>query len=218
MVTSRRLQAAASAEARRLIKRRDRITARIAPLQAEIDRIDEQIALIEKAAGLVLDTPMEPGSKDWPPAEIAGVPLAGKAIRVQAIRSMTARHELGHAAHAREWFEAYRADGYTVAAADPFPAFLTQLGRSPWVESSSQRDIYALTTPSPLPALRAEIARVYDRAQAATDPEEKMEYLREARRLMRLRAECEECGPTWGAEWPSDPVNAERPASGVSGA
>lgn len=54
MVTSRRLQAAASAEARRLIKRRDRISQRIAPLQAEIDAIDERIALIEKAAGLAL--------------------------------------------------------------------------------------------------------------------------------------------------------------------
>lgn len=200
MVTSRRLQAAARAEARRLVKRRDRITARIAPLQAEIDRIDEQIALIEKAAGLVLDTPMEPGSKDWPPAEIAGVPLAGKAIRVQAIRSMTARHELGHAAHAREWFEAYRADGYAVVSADPFAAFLTQLTRSPMVESSSRRGVYALVAESPIRGLCESIRTVYAQAQAADGPEEKMGLLRDARRLMRLRSECEACGPTWAAD------------------
>ena len=119
MVTSRRLQAAASAEARRLIKRRDRISQRIAPLRAEIDAIDERIALIEKAAGLALahvdlETPPVP-------AAVLGIPLVGKAIRVQAVRSMLDRYPLGHAAHAREWFAAYRDDGYAVVSAGAVP-------------------------------------------------------------------------------------------------
>ena len=198
MVTSRRLQAAASAEARRLIKRRDRISQRIAPLRAEIDAIDERIALIEKAAGLALahvdlETPPVP-------AAVLGIPLVGKAIRVQAVRSMLDRYPLGHAAHARDWFAAYRDDGYAVVSADPFAAFLTQLTRSPMVESSSRRGVYALVSESPIRGLCESIRTVYAQAQAADDPEEKMGLLRDARRLMRLRSECEACGQTWGAD------------------
>lgn len=191
MVTSRRLQAAASAEARRLIKRRDRISQRIAPLQAEIDAIDERIALIEKAAGLAL-AHVDPGTPPVP-AAVLGIPLVGKAIRVQAVRSMLDRHCQGYAAHAREWYAAFTADGYVIAANDPFAAFLTQLSRSPWVESSSQRGIYALGGHSPIPGIRASIARVYEQAQAATDAGEKMGLLREARRLIKLRDEAEDC-------------------------
>ena len=122
------------------------------------------------------------------------------------------------AAHARDWVAAYRDDGYAVVSADPFAAFLTQLTRSPMVESSSRRGVYALVAESPIRGLCESIRTVYAQAQAADDPEEKMGLLRDARRLMRLRAECEACGRTRGAEWPSDPVNAERPASEVSGA
>lgn len=204
MVTSNRLQAAARAEASRLIKRRDRIAHRIAPLQAEIDAIDERIALIEKAAGLALarvDLKTPPV-----PAAVLGIPLVGKAIRVQAVRSMLDRYPLGHAAHARDWFAAYCDDGYAVVSADPFAAFLTQLGRSPMVESSSQRGVYALVAEPPIPGLCESIRTVYAQAQAADDPDEKMGLLRDARRLMRLRAECEACGPMYNAAWLSDPA------------
>lgn len=196
-VTSRRLRAAACAEARRLIKRRDRVAARIGPLQAEIDRIDEQIALIEKAAGLVVDR--AEGTVDrTPPGPTSGVPLTGKAIRVQAVRSVIDRYPLGTALHARSWYAVFREDGYAVAAADPFASFLTQLSRSPWVVSSSRRGVYALAAESPLWSLRDAIARVYGQAQDATDADEKMGLLRDARRLMKLRDEAEESVPVRG--------------------
>ncbi len=100
--------------------------------------------------------------------------------------------QLSHAAHARDWFAAYR-DARCGCLRRPVRVHLTQLTRSPMVESSSRRGVYALVAESPIRGLCESIRTVYAQAQAATDAGEKMGLLREARRLIKLRDEAEDC-------------------------
>ncbi len=136
---------------------------------------------------------MEPGSKNWPPAKIEGVTLT--AIRIEAVRSScSTRHCRGTRHTPASGTPAFTADGYVIAANDSFAAFLTPacLGLLCRRVVVAAARVYALGGTRRSRAF-ARRSRVYEQAQAATDAGEKMGLLREARRLIKLRDEAEDC-------------------------
>lgn len=184
---SKRLQTAALAEIRRLQKRHDRLMQRVAPLQAEADEIAERLAAVRR----IVDEEME---MDVPVAvALLGPPnsivLSGRAIRIQAVRSMLTRHRPGHAAHYTDWYAVFQEDGFAIDSPDPLATFLTQLGRSPWVRRSSQKGIYALADANPAATLDGQAQGAYTVARTTCDEDEMMRYLRAARAFGRQRDE-----------------------------
>ncbi len=188
---SRRLQNAACAEIARIEKRRARIAERIAPLQAESDALNERIDLIASAAGLVRRDAV---SADAPclARRIDGMVVAGRQIRIQAVRSMMRRHGLGHAAHYAQWYAAFSEDGYAIRSSDPVGTFLTQLGRSPWVRHSSQKGVYALADEDVVAVLDDQAQLAYAAVHDTLDSDEQLMLLKKARAYARRCAEAAE--------------------------
>src|SRR3954447_365166 len=164
---SARLLRAAAAEREDLRRHRDRLLAERARLRAELDGIeaslrdlDERDALLDRLAG---PAPARPAGAMTPPGDAGATALRGPAIRRAAVEVLRARPDRPQALHYRDWFEALRAAGYTVAGKDPLAVFLTQLSRSPVVRRGTQSGVYELDPAAPrrlrdrLEALHAEL-------------------------------------------------------------
>jgi hypothetical protein len=75
--------------------------------------------------------------------------------------------ERPQALHYRDWYEALRAAGFTVAGKDPLAVFLTQISRSPVIRKSTQAGVYELGTTAPQ-RLRGELERLHADLRALT--------------------------------------------------
>ena len=132
----------------RLLAERDRVRAELAGIEASLRDLDERDALLDRIAGPGRPsvTVAAPGSA---PASPDATPLRGPAIRRVAVEVLRALPERPQALHYRDWFDAVRAGGHTVAGKDPLAVFLTQLSRSPVVRRGTQSGVYELDPSAP---------------------------------------------------------------------
>ncbi|MEA2380429.1 MAG: hypothetical protein QOH72_400 [Solirubrobacteraceae bacterium] len=129
----------------RLLVERDRVRAELAGIEASLRELDERGALLDRIAGPAVAV-AAPGSA---PASPDATPLRGPAIRRVAVEVLRGLPERPQALHYRDWFDAVRAGGHTVAGKDPLAVFLTQLSRSPVVRRGTQSGVYELDPSAP---------------------------------------------------------------------
>jgi hypothetical protein len=94
------------------------------------------------------DAPQTSKSKSGSPPE--RVSLRGADIRIAAVRSLIASDRAATPLHYRDWFEIFHQAGYEAHGADAEATFLTQIGRSPLVQRTSERGVYSLDLDAPL--------------------------------------------------------------------
>jgi hypothetical protein len=75
--------------------------------------------------------------------------LRGVRIREAAVRVLAASAPPGAPVHYRDWFRLLTAQGFMPAGKDPLATFLTQIGRSPVVERSTNAGMYVLDLDAP---------------------------------------------------------------------
>jgi hypothetical protein len=173
---SARLLRAAAAERDELARHRGRlVTAReelreeLARIDASLHELDERARLLDRLAGPA-PRPAAAGGGDHPPGSDreprgAGATLRGPAIRRAAVEVLLALPEPPEAIHYRDWYEAVRVAGFTVAGKDPLAVFLTQISRSPVIRKSSQAGVYELD-PTAAQRLRGELERLHEDLRA----------------------------------------------------
>ena len=166
---SRRLLRAAAAEHADLMRHRDRLARERDSAFAELQRLDEAVAAVDRRLAVLgqltgapdggdpacdIDerAPRVPGS---PPSNLSapqedGEVLRGPAVREVAVRVLIAQTEHIEALHYRRWYELVREAGYAVAGKDPLAVFLTQVTRSPVVRKSSEPGVYEVDRQAPL--------------------------------------------------------------------
>jgi hypothetical protein len=155
----------------RLLAARDRLRAELEGIEASLRALDERDALLDRLAGPAA----APAPASVPDAVAGATALRGPAIRRVAVEVLRARPDRPQALHYRDWFEALRAAGYTVAGKDPLAVFLTQLSRSPVVRRGTQSGVYELDPAAPrrlrerLEALHAELRGLTAAPSATAD-------------------------------------------------
>jgi hypothetical protein len=166
---SRRLLRAAAAEHADLTRHRERLTRERDSAFAELQRLDEAVAAIDRRLAVLgqltgahgggdaarnIDEPGAGGSGSAAPHpsgpdEIREI-LRGPAVREVAVQVLIAQTEQIEALHYRRWYELVQAAGYAVAGKDPLAVFLTQVTRSPVVRKSSEPGVYEVDRQTPL--------------------------------------------------------------------
>jgi hypothetical protein len=157
-----------------LLGARDRLRDELARVEASLQALDERDVLLDRLAGppvapaprLAAVPGVAPG--DRPPG--GGAPLRGPAIRRVAVQVLLEHPRRPDALHYREWFDAVRAAGHTIAGKDPLAVFLTQLGRSPVIRKGTKSGVYELDRGAPR-RLRAHLDALHEQLRGlATSP------------------------------------------------
>lgn len=126
-----------------LAREREVVAARLADLQEQsrrlralADGIDREIEEtshvlrgLDELVGLAPPVPLDADDGE----------LGGRRLRELAVELLRARKGSGAAVHYTEWYELLRETGARVAGKDPLATFLTQVSRSPDVESVRPR-------------------------------------------------------------------------------
>lgn len=122
---------------------RDVVAARLAALQEQSTRLHE---LVDAVDANVVETSRLLRNID----EMLGLApqlslvathgeLRGRRLQEIAVELLRAKRDAGSVIHYREWFELLAEAGLQVAGRDPLASFLTQIARSPSVESVRAR-------------------------------------------------------------------------------
>jgi hypothetical protein len=166
---SRRLLRAAAAEHADLMRHRERLVRERDSVLAELQRLDEAVAAVDRRLVVLGQLTGAPDGGD-PPCDIderaPGVPgsappnasapnedrqiLRGPAVREIAVQVLISQTEHIEALHYRRWYDLVRESGYAVAGKDPLAVFLTQVTRSPVVRKSSEPGVYEVDRQAPL--------------------------------------------------------------------
>jgi chromosome segregation ATPase len=157
---SRRIRSAAAAERERVERELARLTERERRLAQEIDRIKtsrdvlqhelgvlERLAQTSGASRLTQPTKrrLQVVSEPQDTGDAANaVMLRGAQVRETAVRVLAAAGQVDQAVHYRTWFDLLRQRGFLPAGKDPLATFLTQIGRSPVVQRSTEPGVYSL--------------------------------------------------------------------------
>ena len=201
---SRRLQAAAEAELKRVARRHDQLLAKAAILETELQAVEKAAEELRQQLVELSDlaqVPLSLSAQRAAPSEEKGAKatgrvVKGKRIRIEAVRAVIATGEGGQALHYRQWFARFTEAGFAIDTPDPTAAFLTQLGRSPVVRRSTKPGIYAID-----PEATTNLRRRIDSAEAAlrdAPPGEPDLALSRARALAALRRDLNEAVESLG--------------------
>ena len=144
LTPSKRMQAAAAAELKRINAKlakvdakADRLIAALEAVQAERTELGEVQAGLLRLAGDMLQQ-----------ERAATVPdsraLRGAAIRETAVRILAARWPTEKPIHYRDWYALLVNEGYAARGKDPLATFLTNISRSPVVQSTTRAGEYVL--------------------------------------------------------------------------
>jgi cell division septum initiation protein DivIVA len=179
---SRRMRSAALAERERIERelarvtaRRDDLTRELAAAEASEQELRDHLAVLNRFAHEFDDE--APNGR----ARLTAVPepengsskggavvLRGARIRETAVRVLAGAPEARGPVHYKTWFELFTRQGFIPAGKDPGATFLTQIGRSPVVERTSQAGTYQLDFAFPrkarqrLAQLRSALAATHD--------------------------------------------------------
>lgn len=195
---SRRLQAAAEAELKRVARRHDQLLAKAAILETQLQAVEKAADELRQQLVELADLAQVPlglaARRNAPPPDarrgVTGRVVKGKRIRIEAVRAVVAAGERDQALHYRQWFARFSDAGFAIDTPDPIASFLTQLGRSPVVMRSSKAGIYAID-PDAVAKLRARIESAETALRDATESPLEM-AVRRARALAALRRDLDE--------------------------
>lgn len=187
---SRRIRSAAAAERQRVERELARLAERERQLAGEIERIRESRDLLGQELGVLERLAQTSGvSRLTQPTtrrlQVVSAPqdtsdaanavmLRGAQVRETAVRVLVAAGQADQAVHYRTWFDLLRQRGFLPAGKDPLATFLTQIGRSPVVQRSTEAGVYSLDLASPeratarLGRLQAELEETRALAKDAT--------------------------------------------------
>jgi hypothetical protein len=148
---SSRMRAAAAAEHSRLDRELERLAARERELQDEWREIRAARAELEREV-VILNRLRNSGHQEPTPRLRALKPsargdmtvLRGAQIREVAVRLLASTAEPDKPVHYRALFDLVVARGFMPAGKDPLASFLTQLRRSPLVQSTTTAGVYTL--------------------------------------------------------------------------
>ena len=180
---SRRMRSAALAERDRVERelarvaaRRDELTRELASAEASERELRDHLAVLNRFAHEFDDGEQPNGRPQLKavPARQNGssnsgaVVLRGARIRETAVRVLAGSPDARGPVHHKTWFELFTRQGFAPAGKDPGATFLTQIGRSPVVERTSQAGTYQLDFSFPrkarqrLAELRSAVAATHD--------------------------------------------------------
>lgn len=223
---SRRLINAARAERSRLHRSLDRLDERARRLRdelAEVERAASEVrARLSVLAQVAHDDELDSALTRAHLRAVSESPtqehratrgyLKGAEIRIEAVRILASQPNPTRPINYNEWYELVTAAGYGVSGADPKASFLTQVGRSPLVQRTSDRGIYVLDLEVPrrlrhrLHQLHAELAALHEGQQTideiATVGARRAELTSE---VVRVERALEEALASLGME-PEDPT------------
>lgn len=167
------IRAAASVEQERIQRELDALAQRQEDLECELREVREAASQLqhEREALRRLAAPVERErprlralpARDVPPERVV---LRGAKIREVAVRLLADSATPSGPVHYRAWFELFQAHGYTAGGRDPLATFLTQIRRSPLVESTTSTGVYSVNLDfaedarTQLKRLREELARL----------------------------------------------------------
>jgi hypothetical protein len=206
---SRRIRSAAAAERERVERELARLADRERDLAREVGRIRESRRELEQELGVLerlaqasrASRTGQPAQRrlqvvsqpDDTPEAVNAVVLRGAKVRETAVRVLVAAGQADQAVHYRTWFDLIRQRGFLPAGKDSLATFLTQIGRSPVVQRSTEPGVYSLDlgfvgrTTDRFGRLLAELKEAEALPENAT-----VEDLTDARqRRERLRAEAQ---------------------------
>lgn len=121
---------------------RELVAARLAALRAQADRLHELVDKIdseaEETARLLRRMDEMLGIASQLSLDAHGE-LRGQKLQEIAVELLRKKRGIGAVVHYREWFELLLEEGLHVSGKDPLGTFLTQVARSPSVESVRPR-------------------------------------------------------------------------------
>lgn len=123
-------------ERKALVARIEQEREQLEQLQAIVANVSERLAHDERMLG---DIESALGTAPQLRLDAADIRLRGRRLEEVAIEVLTAERGADAEVHYREWFELLRANGHLVAGKEPLNTFLTQIRRSPGVESIGRR-------------------------------------------------------------------------------
>lgn len=122
---------------------REAVATRLADLRRQSEQlhalVDQVDAELEGAAALLRGMDEMLGRAPQLGLESLNEQLRGERLRQVAVELLRMRRGAGVVIHYREWFELIAAEGVRVGGKDPMATFLTQIGKSPEVETVRPR-------------------------------------------------------------------------------
>lgn len=201
--TSLRFTRAASAELKRLDRKRSRLLEKREEFQQAIGEIDQAVEALEDRMRLLSDLAPPSGmAMESTSAEAMGA--GGKAIlrgaRIRDVAVPMLLREMGESpVHYRRWYELVTSAGYEILGKRPDAVFLNQVARSPLVKASTRPGIYSIDLDAierlqaALDEQQALLAEENETASGAESSEDRLERHQELETsIARLRRELDE--------------------------
>ncbi|MBN8869071.1 MAG: hypothetical protein J0H66_04230 [Solirubrobacterales bacterium] len=147
---SKRLQAAAKSERKRIEREMSRLLKQEARHKRELDKIQSMRTRLERELAAIdrfAETDNQPGEPrlrivEDEHAEKPG--LSGAQIREIAVQMIVGTTHANNGIHYRTWYELVVGNGIEISGKDPVAVFLTQMSRSPVVVRAEQPGEYKI--------------------------------------------------------------------------
>lgn len=198
---SKRLQAAAKSERKRMERELERLRKQEARHRRELARIESTRAQLQ-AELVAVDRFVSSEAPERPRLRVVDneselsrqTPLKGAQIREFAVQLIVGTEHATKGIHYRTWYELVASNGIEIAGKDPVATFLTQMSRSPVVVKKDQAGVYAIDEVFPerasreISKLESEIAKLeaIDKTLSVEEIEERRKREKEAKTRMRV--------------------------------
>lgn len=141
--TSARLHSAVKAERKVIAQQRDRLAARLAKFEQDLQQARDEIAALD-ARAVIMDELLADPPENTLAGPVGGVVLHGARIREVAIRLLYQERGCGIVVHYKQWFALLRDNGYVVLGKRPVATFLTTISRTPFIIREPEPGTYSI--------------------------------------------------------------------------
>lgn len=171
-IPSKRMQAAANSERRRIEREIEKVEKQEARFRREAERAHQKRAqLLEELTAISRFADEGCSADDGPQLRVVssherdsnGLVLKGAQIREFAVSLVVGSRHAEEGIHYKTWFDLVSAQGIHLSGKDPVATFLTQISRSPVVKKSERPGVYLIDFAFPDAAL----ARILELEQIA---------------------------------------------------
>ena len=199
-IPSKRMQAAARSERRRIEREIEKVKKQEVRYQRELARANQKRSQLHEELSAIMRFADEEASTNGGPqlrvvayseADTNDLVLKGAQIREFAVNLVVRTRYADEGIHYRTWFDLVSAQGVKLTGKDPVATFLTQISRSPVVMRSEKPGVYLIdfTFPDNAKARIHELEQILDSA-ADGDPEASIDEI-EAQRVAQRKAKTE---------------------------
>jgi hypothetical protein len=181
-------------ELERAIARVEELNAERAAAEARVRLVDAERraakATVESLLAIIAEVGGGEVSADAQPEQTDLDILSGAKLREMAARVALERDAIGREVHYLDWFAWLKDAGYTAGGKRPEATFLTQLGRSPIIQSGAGTGSYVLDL-QPIEALESELRKLDEELGQLPPPTQMSMAGDERERRVHLRARIE---------------------------